>query len=306
MSGDHGLRSSIPASLKLLQGNDDLHLHLVGDQSGIEAALGALTNPQSTEISIIHSTDVIPMDADISTVLRSRPVNSSMQMALDTVASGACHAAISGGNTGALMALAMRTLGMQSTYSRPALCAAVPTLAADCHLLDLGANVDCSAELLLEFALMGRNLLKSLHPGREPTVGLLSNGSEPGKGNEQVRRAALLLEEQAEIQFVGNIEADQLQQGVVDVVVCDGFAGNVALKAMEGTGRYLHARLGDMLSGGIDAVINPDHHNGAWLLGLNAAVIKSHGGAGVEGFHSALLQALRSVQGAVVFNSVSE
>jgi glycerol-3-phosphate acyltransferase PlsX len=303
MSGDHGLRSSIPASLKLLQQNDDLHLYLVGDQAGIEAALGT---PQPTDISIIHSTDVIPMDADISTVLRSRPVNSSMQMALDTVASGACQAAISGGNTGALMALAMRTLGMQSAYSRPALCAAVPTLAADCHLLDLGANVDCSAELLLEFALMGRNLLKSLHPGREPTVGLLSNGSEPGKGNEQVRCAAPLLEEQAEIQFVGNIEADQLQQGVVDIVVCDGFAGNVALKAMEGTGRYLHARLGDMLSGGIDAVINPDHHNGAWLLGLNAAVIKSHGGAGVEGFHSALLQALRSVQGAVVFNSVGE
>lgn len=306
MSGDHGLRSSIPASLKFLQEHDYLHLHLVGDQSGIEAALGALANPVPPEISIVHSTDVIPMDAAISTVLRSKPVNSSMQMALDCVESGACQAAISGGNTGALMVLAMRTLGMQSAYSRPALCAAVPTLAADCHLLDLGANVDCSAELLLEFALMGRNLVKSMYRGREPTVGLLSNGSEPGKGNEQVRRAATLLQTQAEIQFVGNIEADQLQQGVADVVVCDGFTGNVALKAMEGTGRYLRARLGDNLSEGIDAVINPDHHNGAWLLGLNAAVIKSHGGAGVEGFHSALLQALSCVQGAVVFNSASE
>ncbi len=303
MSGDHGLRSSIPASLKLLQELNDLHLHLVGDQVGIEAALGA---DAPTNLSIIHSTDVIPMHADISTVLRSRPVASSMQLALDAVEAGDCQAAISGGNTGALMALAKRTLGMQSPYTRPALCAAVPTLTAECYMLDLGANVDCSAEQLLEFALMGRNLLKVLGADREPTVGLLSNGSEPGKGNEQVRRAATLLAAQTEIQFLGNIEADQLQQGVVDVVVCDGFAGNVALKAMEGTGRYLHARLGDKLNEEMDSIINPDHHNGAWLLGLNAAVVKSHGGAGAEGFHSALLQALQCLQGGAVFNSGNE
>jgi phosphate acyltransferase len=296
MSGDHGLRSSIPASLKFLQEHPALHLHLIGDQASLSESFSAV-DPQS--FSFVHSTDVIPMDASVREVLRARESSSSMQLALDLVAAGECQGIISAGNTGALMALAMRTLGMRDGYSRPALCAAVPTLQNPCFMLDLGANVDCQAEQLLEFALLGHDLATGLsargESGAGPRVALLSNGSEPGKGNEQTRRAYELMQEHPEFNFIGNIEASEIQQGAADVLVCDGFTGNIALKAMEGTGRYLRQILGSKQPA-LDSIMNPQRYNGALMLGLNGVVVKSHGGADSDGFYAALIQALQCTQ----------
>lgn len=309
MSGDHGLLSSIPASLKALRNFPGLHLHLVGNRTEIQQALDA---DGEHRLTIEHSDSVIPMAANVRTVLRSKPLGSSIQKSLDLLKQGTVSGVVSAGNTAALLTLAKRSLGMRPGFSRPALCSAVPTTSGECHMLDLGANVDCRPARLLEFAMMGTALVHALRPQAGARVALLSNGTEASKGNRQVRRARKLLESSPYINFCGFIEADQIQHGQADVVVCDGFAGNIALKAMEGTGRYLRSQLQSLQAGsGASSAkllrwMNPNRYNGAFLLGLNGVVVKSHGGSDAEGFLTAILQALQCTNNPGLFKSAGE
>ena len=309
MSGDHGLRSSVPASLKALRDFPGLHLHLVGNRAEIQQALDA---DGDQRLTIEHSESVIPMAANVRTVLRSKPLGSSMARSLDLLKQGVVSGVVSAGNTAALMTLAKRSVGMRPGFSRPALCSAVPTTTGECHMLDLGANVDSRPARLLEFAMMGTALARTLRPQARARVALLSNGSEASKGNRQVRRARKLLESSPHINFCGFIEADQIQQGQADVVVCDGFAGNIALKAMEGTGRYLREQLQSLQAGsGVSSAkllrwMNPNRYNGAFLLGLNGVVVKSHGGSDAEGFLIAIRQALQCMKNPGMFRSADE
>lgn len=305
MSGDHGLRSTIPAARQALSLFPDLHLHLVGDCSKVDDALGEADRGR---LHLEHSDDVIPMAADVATILRSGPVDSSMQKTLDLLRRGVVSAVVSAGNTVALLALAKRSVGMRPGYSRPALCSMVPTVSGECLMLDLGANVDCKPAQLLEFATMGTNLCRALWPQLGARVALLSNGSEAAKGNRQVRAARQLLEGSPLLNFCGFIEADQVQQGLADVVVCDGFVGNIALKAMEGTGRYLHSRWPSQVgnSASPPQMMNPSRHNGAFLLGLNGVVVKSHGAADAEGFHTAIRLAVQCAEKAEHFLLVGD
>ncbi len=285
--GDSGIRCTVPTSLRFLRERPDVHLHLVGDE---RALARLLPRPRPANCSTLRSERAIPMGAGLAQALRCA-AGSSMQGALGLVAGGACQGLVSAGDTGALMALARRELGMVEDFHRPALCARIPTLAGSCYMLDLGANVDCTPGQLLEFSRMGVALSRLLEPRRPARVGLLSNGVERGKGNRLVRAAHALLERQEAVEFRGNIEACDIQRGVVEVVVCDGFSGNIALKAMEGTGAYLRQALPARLREPLERASDPRRHNGALLLGLDGVVVKSHGGADADGFHAALTQA---------------
>lgn len=223
------------------------------------------------------------------------------------LARGEVEGVVSAGNTGALMALGRKQVSMLPGFSRPAFCSALPGQAEPHYLLDLGANVDCSSGQLCEFALMGAGLVRALHQCQLPSVALLSNGGEAGKGTDAVREAAAILAQESQIDFRGFIEADQLLETSTQVIVCDGFAGNIALKAMEGTARFVSQRISDAYNSDVGGralgwlsrkrmqtavrEINPENHAGAFLLGLKGVVIKSHGDSTIKSFTAAVEQA---------------
>ncbi|QHF02490.1 phosphate acyltransferase PlsX [Pseudomonas asturiensis] len=306
MGGDFGPRNIVQASLACLTATPSLHLALVGQASLIEELIARQPGVDRSRLQIINAGEVITMDDPPAQALRGKP-DSSMRVALQLVASGQAQACVSAGNTGALMALSRFVLKTLPGIDRPAMVAAIPTRAGYCQLLDLGANVDCSAETLYQFAVMGSVMAETLGITR-PKVALLNVGTEDIKGNQQVKRAASLLQAAPGLNYIGYVEGDGVYRGEADVVVCDGFVGNVLLKSSEGLASMIAARIEMLFSRNLltkavgvlalpllkrlQADLAPARHNGASLLGLQGIVVKSHGSASVQGFQSAINRAL--------------
>ena len=310
MGGDFGPHCIVPASLRCLAEDSSLHLALVGQTSLLEDVLSRHPAADTARLSLVHADEIIDMSDRPTQVLRTKP-RASMRVALEMVRDGKAQACVSAGNTGALMAIARHLLKTLPGIDRPAMVAAIPTLERPCLLLDLGANVDCTAEQLYQFAVMGSVAAQTLGV-KHPRVCLLNVGTEPIKGNQQVKTAAELLQRAADINYRGFIEGDALFRGEADVAVCDGFVGNVLLKSSEGLAhmvalrvealfrRTLISRLVGALAlpllRQLRADLRPAQYNGASFIGLQGIVVKSHGSAGAEGFRSAILRAAEDVQ----------
>ncbi|AXO87682.1 phosphate acyltransferase PlsX [Pseudomonas sp. K1(2024)] len=310
MGGDFGPRSIVEASIACLSATPSLHLTLVGQTSLLEELVSGLAAIDRARLRIVDASEVIGMDERPSQALRGKP-DSSMRVALELVRDGKAQACVSAGNTGALMALSRLVLKTLPGIDRPAMVAAIPTRQGYCQLLDLGANVDCSADHLYQFAVMGSVAAQALGV-RRPRVALLNIGTEDIKGNQQVKLAASLLKNARGLNYVGFIEGDGLYRGEADVVVCDGFVGNILLKSSEGLATMIGERLEALFKAGLLARVAgalarpllrrlqsdlaPARHNGASFLGLQGIVVKSHGSAGVQGLQSAIQRALIEIQ----------
>lgn len=310
MGGDFGPHCIVPASIACLAENPSLHLVLVGQTSLLEELIGQHAGVDRSRLHIEHAGEVIAMDERPAQALRGKP-QSSMRMALELLRDGRVQACVSAGNTGALMALSRYVLKTLPGIDRPAMVSAIPTRSGFCHLLDLGANVDCSAEHLYQFAVMGSVAAEVLGVAN-PRVALLNVGTEEVKGNQQVKLAASLLQQAKGLNYVGFIEGDGLYRGEADVVVCDGFVGNILLKSSEGLASMIAARIESLFSRGLAARavgllalpllkrlrsdLAPARHNGASFLGLQGIVIKSHGATGVDGFKSDIGRAVIEVE----------
>ena len=310
MGGDFGPHCIVPACLQSLAEFPSLHLVLVGQSSLLEELVAAAPAVDRSRLRILHAADVIGMAERPSQALRAK-ADSSMRVALQLVRDGEAQACVSAGNTGALMALSRYVLKTLPGIDRPAMVTAIPTEVGHTHLLDLGANVDCSAEHLYQFAVMGMVLAETLGVER-PRVALLNIGTEDVKGNQQVKLAASLLQQASGLNYAGFIEGDGLYRGEADVVVCDGFVGNILLKASEGLAGMIAGRIQRLFSSsllaqlaglvampllrGLQAELSPARHNGASFLGLQGIVVKSHGSAGEEAFRSAIRRAHREIR----------
>lgn len=311
MGGDHGPVVTVPAALELVRKHDDVHAILVGLEDNIRSHLHGNLPPR---LSLRHASEVVGMDESPALAIRNKK-NSSMRVALDLVKNGEADACVSAGNTGALMAISRFVLKTLPGIDRPAICAILPTISGHVHVLDLGANVDCSPEHLLQFGIMGASLVGALEHNDRPTVGILNIGEEDIKGNDVVKRAAELLKDSG-LNFVGNVEGDGLYKGEADVVVCDGFVGNVALKTSEGLAQmlatFLRQEFGrNPLTKAAAVIALPvlkrfkqrvDHrrYNGASLIGLRGIVLKSHGSADAFSFCNALERAADTVRSGVL------
>ena len=311
MGGDHGPEVTVQAALDFVRKHEDVRAILVGIEEKIRPFLG---QGDQSRLVIRHASEVVAMDESPALAIRTKK-DSSMRVALDLVKSGEADACVSAGNTGALMAISRFVLKMLPGIDRPAICAVLPTVSGHVHVLDLGANVDCSPEHLLQFGIMGASLVGAIEHKDRPTVGILNIGEEDIKGNDVVKRAAELLKESG-LNFIGNIEGDGLYKGEAEVVVCDGFVGNVALKASEGLAQmlatFLRQEFGRNLLTKIAALValpvirhfkrRVDHrrYNGASLLGLRGIVVKSHGSADAFSFGNALDRAAETVRNGVL------
>ena len=299
MGGDFGPDVIVPAAEAFLGRRPEVSVILVGP----EEELGRRVDGQFGERLRIHyASQVVGMDELPSKALRNKK-DSSMRVAIDLVRSGEAQACVSAGNTGALMATARFVLKTLEQVDRPAIITAIPSLTGQTHVLDLGANVDCSAENLFQFAVMGSELVAAVEEVGSPKVGLLNIGQEEIKGNEQVKQAHELLT-RSSLNYVGYVEGDDIFLGDVDVVVCDGFVGNVALKTSEGVAKLVSQRLKEQFKRNwltrLSALVampvikrfrqtfDPRLYNGASLLGLRGIVIKSHGGADTVAFENAI------------------
>ncbi|HEX5364332.1 MAG TPA: phosphate acyltransferase PlsX [Gallionella sp.] len=305
MGGDHGTTVTIPAAVEYLKQFPGDTIVLVGIPDAIESELRALGVQAHAHLRIHPATEVVGMDEQPQSALRGKK-DSSMRVSINLVKSGEASACISAGNTGALMATARYVLKTLPGIDRPAIASYLPTKNGQVCMLDLGANTDCTAEHLLQFALMGSTLVTALEHKPNPTIGLLNIGSEDIKGNEVVKQAAELLRA-SDLNFYGNVEGDDIFKGITDVVVCDGFVGNVALKTAEGVakmmGGFLREGFGQNLYTKFSALIalpvlkafkhRLDHrrYNGASFLGLKGIVVKSHGSADVFAFRCAIERA---------------
>ncbi|MGX5795224.1 phosphate acyltransferase PlsX [Pseudomonas sp. ArH3a] len=310
MGGDFGPRSIVQACIASLAATPSLHLTLVGQLSLLEELIASYPAVDRARLTITPASETISMDDKPATALRGKP-DSSMRVALELLRDGKVQACVSAGNTGALMALSRHVLKTLPGIDRPAMVAAIPTQKGYCQLLDLGANVDCSAEHLFQFAVMGSVAAEALGVNR-PRVALLNIGTEDIKGNQQVKLAATLLQGARGLNYIGFVEGDGLYRGEADVVVCDGFVGNILLKSSEGLATMIATRiealfkqnLASRLVGALalplmrrlQADLAPARHNGASFLGLQGIVVKSHGSAGVQGFQSAIARALIEIQ----------
>jgi glycerol-3-phosphate acyltransferase PlsX len=312
MGGDHGPSVTLPAAEQALKKLPDLVVILVGDRGQLPSHLRS--HPR---VVIVHTTDVVAMDADPVHAMRKQK-QSSMRLALDALADGRAMACVSAGNTGALMGMAKFVLKMYPTIERPAIMAVFPseTPGASLYMLDLGANVSATADQLHQFAHMGRVAVTHLTEIRNPRVALLNIGHEAMKGNTLVQQAGALLEADPALNYVGYLEANALYANVCDVLVCDGFVGNSVLKAIEGTVKTMQHAIKQSLYGSwfkkmiglamrwvlrpVRQQFDPDRYNGALLLGLRGAVIKSHGNASVRGFEQALTVAYRAAKEDIV------
>ncbi len=311
MGGDHGPSVTVPAALDFVRKHEDARVILVGIEDKIRPFLA---NEESLRVSVRHANEIVEMDESPALALRNKK-NSSMRLAIELVKNGEADACVSAGNTGALMAISRFVLKMLPGIDRPAICAVLPTSTGHVHVLDLGANVDCSPEHLLQFGIMGASLVAAIEHRDRPTVGILNIGEEDIKGNEVVKRAAELLKNSG-LNFVGNIEGDGLYKGEAEVIVCDGFVGNVALKASEGLAQmlatFLRQEFGRNILTKFAALFalpvlknfkrRVDHrrYNGASLLGLKGIVVKSHGSADVFSFGNAIGRAGEIVRSGVL------
>jgi glycerol-3-phosphate acyltransferase PlsX len=302
MGGDHGLTVVIPAAKKALENHLDIALILVGDEQQIRAALDSQQMTESERLQVKHASQIVTMEDSPALALKNKK-DSSMRVAINLVKDNHADAVVSAGNTGALMATARFVLKMLPGIDRPAICTVLPSLQGHTHVLDLGANVDSSAEHLYQFALMGSELSKAIDELTSPRVGLLNIGQEAIKGNEQVKAANALLEN-SPLNYIGYVEGDDIYLGEVDVIVCDGFVGNIALKTSEGLAKMISSKLKgsftrnflSKMAGFISLPvlnnfrqeIDPRRYNGASLLGLQGIAVKSHGGADSLAFANAI------------------
>jgi phosphate acyltransferase len=314
MGGDHGVRVTVPAAVEWSRRDAGCSFVLVGLQEQILAELQRAGTVPGGRLRVHHASEVVGMDEPPANALRGKK-DSSMRVAIDLVKSGEAQACVSAGNTGALMAISRFVLKTLPGIDRPAIATMLPTLKGHTHILDLGANVDCTAEHLLQFGIMGAELVASVEHKPRPTVGLLNIGEEDIKGNEVVKEAALLLRASG-LNFHGNVEGDDIYKGTTDVVVCDGFVGNVALKTSEGLAQMLATYLREefrknLFTKMLGLVAMPvikafkdrvDHrrYNGASLLGLRGVVIKSHGSADAFAFGFAIEHAVNEVRTGVL------
>lgn len=312
MGGDFGPPVTVPAALEALKAHPSLHLILVGDRDEIQRELTHHRALTESSITIHHASQRVEMDESPSQALRSKK-DSSMRIAIDLVKEEKANACVSAGNTGALMATARFVLKTLPGIDRPAIISAFPTKhGKGVRMLDLGANVDSTPENLFQFAVMGSLLASEIDQIKSPKVCLLNIGHEDIKGNELVKETARLLSQSNAVNYAGYIEGDALYDGDVDVIVCDGFVGNVALKASEGVATFFTESLKESfyrnmftklvgvfarpILKALIKRIDPDRYNGATFLGLRGIVIKSHGGARVKAFAHAIEEAMLQVE----------
>lgn len=308
MGGDLGPRTNIAGMLLAMLQDPHLSVTLVGKKELLRTHLlqHHLSSEFADRISVLGCDDAIGMDEAPASVLRNRK-NSSMHLAIKLVAEGQCQGIVSGGNTGALMLISRHYLGMLPGIARPAICTAIPTYKGRSYLLDLGANIDCQPEHLLQFALMGSIMVNRVEGQFKPRVALLNVGHEAIKGNSLVKETAQLISQHPSLNYVGYIEGDKIFSGDVELVVCDGFTGNIALKTSEGLARYLSGQIQDLfrkdlysrlvglmarpLLGQLKQQMDPVRYNGGSFLGLQGCVVKSHGNADAQGFSFAITRA---------------
>ncbi len=315
MGGDHGLKIVVPASVRAIKKHPNLKLLLVGDQEQINVMLKKHGAKDSKQISVVHASEIVSMDELPSHALRNKK-DSSMRVAINLVKEKKAQACVSAGNTGALMATARFVLKTLPGIDRPAIISELPTMKGRTRVIDLGANVDSCTEHLFQFAVMGSALIQAVDKKKNPKIALLNIGVEEIKGNDQVKRTAHMLAESPVMNYVGYVEGNHFYTGEVDLVVCDGFVGNVALKASEGLAQLMQTvfkesfgknwlvRLSSLFA--LPAIKNlknrmdPAKYNGASLLGLNGIVVKSHGGANELAFQYAIEEAMLEVKNNVV------
>ncbi len=306
MGGDYGPSVTVPAALKVIAEQQDINIVLVGQEETLAPMLAKAGKALAGRLRIHHASQVVAMGERPQDALRKKK-DSSMRVALNLLQSGETKACVSAGNTGALMATARFVLKTIPGIDRPAILSRIPAHHGHTHMLDLGANADCTPEHLLQFAMMGSVVATDLHDLPRPRVGLLNIGSEDIKGNELVQEASRLLQAST-LNYIGFVEGNDIFGGDVDVVVTDGFTGNVALKAMEGAARLIGAtikseytrnplrRLSALVSMPVLKAIkkrfDPGQHNGASMVGLNGVVIKSHGSADADSFANAIRVAI--------------
>jgi glycerol-3-phosphate acyltransferase PlsX len=314
MGGDHGPAATVPGALRFLERDPSAVLILVGLKSAIEVELRRRRAATGERIRIRHAAEVVAMDEPPAIAVK-RKKDSSMRVAIDLVKSGEAQACVSAGNTGALMATAHFVLRTLPGIDRPALVSQLPTIKGNTYMLDLGASPDCRAEHLLQFAVMGSVLVAAVEHRERPTVGLLNIGAEAIKGNQIVKLAGELLRA-SDLNFIGNVEGDGIYRGDADVIVCDGFVGNVALKTSEGLARMIERFLREELTrnplrkaaailaypalSAFRKRVDPRRYNGATLLGLKGVVVKSHGSADRLSFCRAVERAAEEVRGEVL------
>jgi phosphate acyltransferase len=314
MGGDHGPHVTVPAALEALKQDGEINIVLVGMTDVIETELRAHGAAVGPRLRIHHAGEVVAMDESPQSALKNKK-DSSMRVSINLVKSGEASACVSAGNTGALMATARFVLKTLPGIDRPAIASVLPNKNGQTYMMDLGANADCTPEHLLQFAIMGAMLVSCVEHKDRPTVGLLNIGSEDIKGNEVVKRAGELLRA-SHLNFHGNVEGNDIFKGTVDLVVCDGFVGNVVLKASEG----LAHMMGSFLSGefkrnwltklaalvampvlkAFKRRLDPRRYNGASFLGLRGIVVKSHGGADSFAFLHAIHTAVEEARSGVL------
>jgi len=318
MGGDVGLETAVPASIDIVRQHRDVFCILVGDEPRINKYLegASVSNEVRERIAVRHASQMVAMDEAPALALRKKK-DSSMRVAINLVKQGEADACVSAGNTGALMATGRFVLRMIEGIDRPAICSALPRVNGVTHMLDLGANVDTPPDGLLQFGLMGAAVASIVHNIDRPTVGLLNVGAEDVKGNDQVKKTTALFKD-SNLNYIGFVEGDDIFLGDTDVIVCDGFVGNVALKSSEGVAKMMSAILKQEFKRNIltkfsalaakpvlEALKNrtdPGCFNGASLVGLNGIVVKSHGGADSAGFSSAIKVAMKEVEAGMIDN----
>jgi glycerol-3-phosphate acyltransferase PlsX len=314
MGGDYGPAVTLPAAFNFLRHERDAVVIAVGRANALGPLIKEAAREFGTRLRIRDASEVVAMDDPLTLALRGKK-DSSMRVAVDLVKSGEADAAVSAGNTGALMAISRFVLKTLPGIDRPAICSVLPTMKGETYVLDLGANVDCAPEHLCQFGVMGAMLCAAVEHKERPSVGLLNIGEEDIKGNDVVKRAGDLLRSSG-LNFFGNVEGDDIFKGTTDVVVCDGFVGNVTLKASEGLAQMLGSFLREELSrnwitklGAMVAMpalkafkrrVDHRRYNGASLLGLRGIVLKSHGSADAYAFEKALHRAAEEVRNGVL------
>jgi len=313
MGGDKGPHVTVPAALLAVKQMPNLHLILCGDEIIVNSILLQYKQQNNPQLSIYPSTQTVEMCDKPAHAIRFKK-NSSMRKALDLVAANEAQACVSAGNTGALFATAHFVLKNINGVERPALISSLPTHNEKKHvfMLDLGANVFCDSHVLYQFGLMGAVMAETVEGVKNPRVALLNMGEEEIKGSDNIKQAAIKLAANKDINYVGFVEGNDIFTNKADVIVCDGFVGNVALKTCEGVARMVYQKfkghffnnltgkiLGKLLTPAIKKLfksLNPDQYNGASLIGLRGIVVKSHGNANEMAFYSAILEAVKEVE----------
>lgn len=319
MGGDHGPLVTIPATLEFLRRDVGSSVILVGREEAIRPLVSSAVAEFGPRLTLRHASEIVAMDEPVASALRNKR-DSSMRVCANLVKEGTADAALSAGNTGALMAISRFVLKTLPGIDRPAIAGILPTHDGHVYVLDLGANVDCQPEHLLQFGIMGSVLVSVLEHRERPSVGLLNIGEEDIKGNGIVKQAGELLKDSG-INFIGNVEGNDIFKGTADIVVCDGFVGNVVLKASEGLAtmiagglkeefsRSLLTKLAALISMPVLKAFKQrfDHraYNGAGLLGLNGIVFKSHGSADAYAFRCALDRAAEAARNGLTDKIVS-